>query len=730
MPAADKKLPSPALQGLPGLLRPPLLVMVLLLLAAGALAYGNSLRVPFQFDDLPNITLNPDNHMVKMDGESLRRAVKGPNHRRPLAYLSFALNYYLGRNDPLGYHLVNLLVHLANGLLVFLLGLGILEAMGGEGGSQKAEAGEGPRWTAFGAALLFLVHPVQTQAVTYIVQRMTSLSALFMLIATLAWISARRSPRNRGGWIAGGLLAWAAACFTKENAFILPLVLLGMDALLYDDIARFARERRPRFLLVLLALGALLAGAGLYLEPEFEAVYRTRPFSPAERLLTQPRVIFHYLSLLAWPLPGRFHLDYDFPVSTGLLSPPTTLPAILGIFGLIGAGWMLRRRAPLFSLAVLWFFGNITVESSIVPLEMVFEHRIYVPSVGVFLLLSAALWKAFGKRRPIAFLLLLALSGTLLILATRARNEVWSDPARLFGESAAHSPGKARAHLNVGWSHYYAGRMDEAEKAFRKVLELEPGNAAALNNLGNVARSRGRLDEAVRWYREAVRQNPGLVDPRLSLAAIEIGRGRMKAALKELEAILRIDPRNAKAHSNLGTVYGMLGDKAEARRHYDLAVRYDPGEPGAYTTRARFLISIKLFEAARRDLETARRIAPGDPENLFQIGVAHEEMGLPEAALKDYEEALEQRPDLPNANFRIGNILAFRGELDRAGKYFLRETAIRPHSEALNNLGNIAWQRGDLETAADYYRKAIKVDPKNAAARRNLENIRKASSRG
>lgn len=691
----------------------------LILFIVGVAAYVNSFGVPFQFDDLPNISNNPDVHMVNLSTEAIQRSTVGPTHRRPLAYISFGLNYYFGRNDVFGYHLVNFLFHLLNSFLIYLISARLFTL------TTNALSEQRKAFMSLGVALIFLTHPIQTQAVTYIVQRMTSMAAFFALLATLFYLKARTEQRRRGFNASVSVVMTILGFLGKENIFMLPGILLLSDFLFFDDF-RKQRAHNPKIFYGTLATvcAVLLAGA-VYFWPIIVEGYKFRSFTMGERVLTQFRVIFHYLSLIVFPLPSRFHLDYDYTLSHSILSPPSTLAGIAAFAALCVAAWHLRKKHPVVSFSIVWYFGNLVIESSVVPLEIIFEHRAYLPSFGFFLAAAYGLERAATRlsagRAAIATVSLLVI---LLSAATLQRNSVWANPVSLFEESARQSPNKARTHMNVGWSQYYAGDFDNAEKAFLKVIEMESDEkGAAYNNLGNIYRTRGNKDKAEFYYRKAMAMAPELPDPRISLTAVLMQGSLWKEARQELLALLQIDPRNAKAHTNLGTVFAALGDASNARKHYDEAVSLDPGESSSYLARARFLASLKLNQQAQQDVADALRISRDNPETMFQAATVYNEMGQADKALEYYGMVLRKNPDMPQLNFQIGNIYAFKGNMEAAEKHFIRETEVQPYSPAYNNLGNIYWSRKDIKKAREAYLKAVEIDPSNETTRANLALI-------
>jgi hypothetical protein len=260
------------------------------------------------------------------------------------------------------------------------------------------------RVALFGS-LIFIAHPIQTQSVTYIVQRMASMAGMFYLLTMVLYIKGRLvSGRVKYVYFLGMVLSYLLGVFSKENVAILPLFVALYEFYFFQNLDLGSRGKK-----VLSLLGAILLGLGAfgfilwgkrYIDLTIEG-YQYYTFTLSERVLTQFRVVLYYLTLLIYPHPSRLNLDYDFPISKTIFDPPTTILSILIITGLMGYSFWVAKKRPVLSFFILWYFGNLVIESSIFPLEMVFEHRLYLPSVGPFVLFSLFLIRGIDqlKRR-------------------------------------------------------------------------------------------------------------------------------------------------------------------------------------------------------------------------------------------------------------------------------------------------------------------------------------------
>jgi len=447
--------PSPA-TGAPG--TPATVALHLLLLVVFAVAaYLPSFDVPFLFDDLPNIVYNPAVHALSATDLShvLDSQVSAS---RPTALLTFALNHLAGGLDPAGYHAVNLVLHIANGGLLYALLLLLIPA------------GTNMRQLAFFGALLWLLHPVQTQAVTYIVQRMTALGTLGYLLGLLAFVLQRRGRLATLPAVAVWVGAFILGMTSKEIVVTLPLACLLIEACF------FAGQGHGRALTWLaggaMLLSALLAAFYLPGLTEWNVRYPNRDFSPLERLLTEPRVLWHYLSLVTWPWPERLHLDYQVTLSRSWWQPTTTLPALLGLCLLAALGWRWRRQRPLAGFALLFFLLTSALEASFINLEIAFIHRLYLPSLFLATGLLSLMPTRWLARATVPLLLVAA----VLALATVERNREWRDENRFWALELERGASPFRALLNRGSALVELGRAREAARLLEQSLPLVDPN--------------------------------------------------------------------------------------------------------------------------------------------------------------------------------------------------------------------------------------------------------------
>jgi tetratricopeptide (TPR) repeat protein len=564
-------------------------VHFLLIIALGVLAYGNTFHVPFTFDDITSLVEKP---VIRDLGSFLGRADGYLyNPRRFVANLTFALNYRVGGLSVFGYHVVNLLIHLCSALLVYLLTRLTLASPH----LAKSRLVSGFRSLPPVAGLLFVVHPVATQAVTYVVQRYASLATLFYLASLVCFAAARNEQERLGRRLApSALLRFGAATLagllalaTKEISFTLPFALLLYEGMFYP-MTRFKR------LLVAVAgvVGALVflgvafvAGGriGALLTDVGQALTESRVISRGDYLLTQFRVLVTYLRLLV--LPVGQNLDYAYPIAKTLFSLPVLASLLFLALLFAGAVALLVRAGrgggePLLRLiafGIFWFFLTLSIESSIIPItDVIFEHRLYLPLAGVSMA-AAAGFSLLGRYLPrAAGRLLVAVVVILLALATWQRNGVWGDSVALWRDVIAKSPGKARPYNELGKVYFDRKAYPEAVAAYREGLRLDPAFAPACNNLGVVLLKLGDLDGAIAQYERFLQLKPDFAEAHNNLGAAYRKKGNFAAAMEQYRIALRLKPDYASAYNNMGVAYALQGKYAEAAEQFATAVRLQP----------------------------------------------------------------------------------------------------------------------------------------------------------
>jgi tetratricopeptide (TPR) repeat protein len=642
--------------------------LALLLAGAGIAAYANSLGGAFVYDDWRWIESNPAIRTLDL-------SALVSDTSRPVWKLSLALNYAAGGLDVTGYHLVNVSIHLLAGLALFGLVRRTLLAP-----RQAERYAEHASLLAFAVALLWLVHPLQTQAVTYVVQRAESGMGLCYL-ATLYFATRAAGDRWRAFFSSAAVCTCAVGMGVKEVMVTAPVLVWLHDRAFLTGSALGALRGRPFFYAALAAtwlVPLVLIGTEALFAGEFARPDLARP-SPVEYARSQPAVVLHYLRLAVWPHPLVF--SYGWPVSDPAASVLPTL--LLGALA-AASGWALWRNRAVGFLGA-WFFGILAPTSSIQPIQdLAFEHRMYLSLAAVVtlvvlgtheLLLRADLLRV----RPIAAALaVLALAAGV---ATARRNRDYRDEVALWRTVVDAVPGHAVAHYNLGTLLRADGLGAEAIASLRRAVELDPQLVVAHNNLGNALLAGGDLAAAAHHYRAALEVDPGHAEAHVNLGGVLAGEGEFAAAARHYRLALDSRPDLAKAHYGLGVALAAVGDRTAAIDAYREALRHRPGHVSSHTNLGLALYAEGSLEEAEVHLGAAARLAPGSAKvwnNLGGLLHARERLEQADAA---YRRALAIAPDYAVAVANLGAVAESRGDLDEATRLYRRAAALDPDYE-------------------------------------------------
>jgi hypothetical protein len=450
---------------------------------AVTLAYFPGLHGPFVFDDISNITRNSAIHISTLHPSSLyAAAVSSPSSvlGRPLAALSFAINYFIAGDltNTSSFKFVNLAIHLTNTALVYCFVLLMLRQA-----AKTTPTVTNSRWLPALVAALWALHPINLTSVLYVVQRMTSFSALFVLLGMILFVYGRQRvhEQKRHGitLIVGGLLTGLVlGTGAKETAVLILLYIPLIEYIFFSrsDFRTATGKRLRAFYGLAIALPLVAILAWVFTHPQFVLEsYKIRNFDMTARLLTEPRVLWFYLYLLLIPNITEFSLFHDdIPISTGLFTPWTTLPAILALLTLAAVAFVGRKKYPIFSFAVLWYLIGHSLESSFLPLEIAHEHRNYLPAIGPLMAAVYALSAAFSNRDRLA-LALCALLAIALASLTFLRAQTWANDEQLIVTMAQHHPRSASAQAML--AELYANRkgdLIQAQRHYEAATALDP----------------------------------------------------------------------------------------------------------------------------------------------------------------------------------------------------------------------------------------------------------------
>ena len=597
--------------------------------------YGNSLHADWHLDDHNNILYNPRIKITEITSNSLVQTFfasedggfyLGKKVYRPIACLTLALNWYFGQNNVFGYHLANVSIHFLAAFFLFLSIIWLYKTP--RLISQQAD--DNGYTVAFLATTLWAVNPIQTQAVTYIVQRMASMAAMFYVIGIYLYLRGRLTEVShiKIGWFFGCFAAFLCALGTKENAITFPLALLLLEFMFFQDLTQAKVQRIFITIILISCFLLLIIGIWFFLQGDPSKIlrgYSDRNFTLLERLMTEPRIVIFYLSLLFYPAPTRLSIEHDVSVSTSLIHPWTTLPSILLIFSLIAFAIFQIRKRPVLSYAILFFFLNHIIESTVVPLELIFEHRNYLPSLFLFLPVAVfimSLTRAYKEKQAWIYASLIVF--TILLIAgwgigTGVRNMAWATEKTLWEDALQKAPNSARPYTTLASKYYTQKNNDNiALKLYQASLQKTTHRprkvkAAVLNNIANIYYNQKKYADEMRVRTQAVDTYPEKEYLRYGLAAayarnkswdkaneqidillnkrpdypdynflkgsILIGTGQHDAAISYFRKVLKQKPMSAKTLAQLGSIFYLQHDYKRAERFFRLSARAAKQDP-------------------------------------------------------------------------------------------------------------------------------------------------------
>lgn len=716
------------------------------IVAAVFLGYANSFRGPFVFDDEPAILENATiRQLWPLSGplsppKDFGVTVSG----RPVLNLSLALNYAISGTAPWSYHVFNVGVHALAALVLFgIVRRTLRKPLFAERWGEGAEA------TAAVTALLWALHPLQTESVTYVIQRAESLMGLFFLLTLYGFIRATESARPHG-WVAVMVVSAVLGMGCKEVMATVPLVVFLYDRMFVAGSFREAGRERGWWHGALLAswlpLGWLVLSAGGNRGGTFVLTWA----GCRDYWLTQFGAVTHYLRLTVWPEP----LVFDYGTFWVRTVGEVAVPAVM-VLGLLGATlWALWRR-PVAGFLLATFFV-ILAPTSLVPgtIQMIVEHRMYLPLAAVIGLIVGVGVAWGGRVALVSFVGIAVVMGGL----TWRRNRDYASDLRLWGDTVAKRPTSAIAQGNLGTAHYRRGQWAEAIVAYREALRLGPVTAQMHYNLGLALDEAKRGDEAMAEYAEAVKILPYFAQAHTKRARLLIARGRSEEALEPLRLalsylpewteahyllglallesgrpdlagrafarVLQIDPNHADAELHWGAAEFRRGKGSEAERHLRRALVLRPASADAHYNLGLVLAASWRADAAAAEYREAVRLQPEHATARLNLGVLLAQGGKFTEARVELEGAVRADPQLAAAHGNLGIVLAELGRPEEAVRSYEAALRLRPdYPEMHYNLGNALVQLRRYPEARTYFAEAVKLRPEFAEAREMLARL-------
>lgn len=630
------------------------LIPIILVAVLALVLYANTLKNGFVFDDedtiVNNILITDMNNVSKLFTKDYF-TFSHENSYRPAATFTYFIDYALYGLNPWGYHLTNTLLHAVNGGLLYLFLTALFK--------NPDYNNPSPFNIPLVISLLFVSHPVLTEAVNAISFREDLLAFLFYISTLIIYLLIRSMPRNEKQLAIGLLYAFSCllyflALFSKEMAVTLPLIVYCLEWFYLDrNDKRFRSFLSNRYNIGYISVTFVYLYVRFYLfqNPiEGDVSYWTL----TERLSTVPYLIPRYLILLIAPFP--LSADYVITPIISLFSPIfiASFITVILIFA-ITAYMDIHKKGKGVGFGTAFFFITLLPVYNIIPIaNPLAERYLYLPTAGYAVIVGSTLYLIFKTQTRYMLITVLFIL-IIYALAVAQRNTTWRDDYSLWSDTVKKVPDSSLAHLNLGRAYFDKNRLDEAVREYVTALRLEPRNPLTYNNLGFAYYRMGRIDEAIGEFMTALKIKPDYAIVHNNLGIVYLGQGRVDEAIQELATASILKPDYVKARNNLGIAYSMQGRLDEAIKEYMIALKLKPDYADTHS----------------------------------DLGVAYSMQGRLDEAIKEYMIALKLQPDY-------------------AGTYL--------------NLGKVYINQGKIDEAIQAYAAALRLDPGNAEIRSHLES--------
>jgi tetratricopeptide (TPR) repeat protein len=655
----------------------PLILLFVLIV----IIYFPALNGEFIFDDDVYIVHNPGIRNI-FDLPAIGVTAAQPLPSRYVALFTFALNYHFHKLDPFPYHVTNVLIHAITAFFVFMFIRALLNAPKITGRFSE----NNKLIISFSSAFIFAAHPLQTQAVSYLSQRCVSLATMFYLISVWFYLKARLSKgmRLRVLLISGCFLSGLLGMFTKEIVITLPLMIILIEFLFFKNKQglKFTDSVRRNWWVFPVLSGVLIIPVLFNFSIENAINIKQNSQSHegdvitlGKYIITEVRVAAEYLRLFF--LPVRQNFDYDFPLVSLFSIQWAVSITVLGALFIYAWRSIVKRRLAAFG--IFWFF--ITLLPEFIPrANVIFEHKLYLLSIGLSLSVAAILTEAVRDKKwmmTALFFIIIIESGL-----TFSRNNVWKDPLSLWLDVVKKSPVKSRPLNSLGLMYFNRGEDDQALEYFNKAIAANGANVEALNNRGVIYRKRGDYQKALRDFSLALHYRPAYAEALNNRGVIYKQLGKDKEALDDFIAASKINPTYSELHFNIGLIYENRGDLGEAEKRFANAV----------------IMNENNFDARNH------------------LGIVLARTGRIDKAVVEFEKALKIKPDSPEILNNLGSIMFMKGDIQNAIEYYTKAISVKnDYIDAYKNRAVSYKSAGMILESIDDYSYLIRLAPKNGS---------------
>lgn len=692
----------------------------LLLTVATVAVYWQIQNFDFVFDDHPYITEN--DHIQR--GLTIENVIwaftdgtRISNYWHPLTWISHLLDIQFYGMNASGHHLTNLLFHIANTLILFL----VFKKMTGH------------LWRSGFVAALFALHPLHVESVAWVAERKDVLSTFFWLLAMGAYSRYAERPKiNRYVLV---LLFFVMGLMAKPMLVTLPFVLLLMDfwplgRLQWGQEIEEGHIKTPKSSAVYLVVEkvpflviTVVASVAAYITQRQGGVVPAMDFALLKMQTTNAIVAYiSYIGKMIWPVKLAAYYPH---------------PGMLPVWQVVGAGFLITcvsvfgvwkwRKFPYFSFGWFWFLGTFVPVIGIVKIGDFFmaDRFTYVPLVGLFVITAWGIPEFVALKRPNKTLLATLAAALLLILAAVAWRQTgyWKNDITLFERARKVTTNNYGAHNNIGTALVRQGCTEEAVDHYLQALCIKPDYLKAHFNLAFVLEKQGRTNESIAHYLEALRIKPDYVEALYNLGSVFYKQGHLNEAVVHYLAALRIQPDHVESHNNLGNVFYEQGRLEEAVGHYLQVLQISPDDVKAHNNLGNALVKQGRIEEAAAHYSEALRIQPDYDEAHSNLGNAFYKQGRINEAIEHYLEALRIKPNQSKLHINLGAALMKQGRTDESIEHYSTALRIKPdHVDAHYNLGAALFRKGNIKQAIYHFQQVLKINPGDVQTKNILNN--------
>ncbi len=691
---------------------------VIVIIGICAAVYANSLGNKFVYDDVHFVEKNDSIRSLK-NIPSFFTSVKSFSSKgefyiyRPLSAITYALDYFIFKLNPFGYHLSNVLWHALNGVMLYFLAGLIFR--------NKA--------LALMVSALFIVHPIQTETVAWVSQRSNLISSFFFLLSLFFWIKMRGKKEDGSQDLkflyAGSLIAFVMALFGKEMAITLPVILILYDFFFLDGMKGL--KKRFKSYVPFICAGILYVLLRSIVLGRLSGQDEFVGGSVFTAVLTMLKATAFYAGLLLAPL--GLCAEHGFLPAKSLFDVHVVGSAVLVLGLLVLAGRLFANSRKL-SFFIFWFFVTLLPVSNIIPLQdvIVAERFLYLPSIGFYAVLAVLAMRLYNsnirwaRKATVGFSMLLILVYGFL---TVNRNVDWKNGFNLCSSTIKQNPASYRALNGLGLYYLNKGMHDKAIEKFEKVIDLRPTYAIAHNNLAMAYERSGSNEKAQEIY-ERIKDTEYYADEIMFNAAEAFHkRGMHEEAIAKYREVLKINPQHSKTHNNLGCIYLNTGREEEAVEEYKKSVESDPDYFEGYYNLGVMAVKNKEYDKGLRLYNKVIKLKPDYARAYNSIGEVYFAKGMTDKAIITHRKAIGFDAESAGAYNNLGVIYNNSQKYDEAVKVYKKAIKIKPDfAAAYNGLGVAYWGKGMKEKAEKEIKKALEINPELPEAKSNYKLIK------